>query len=44
MTPEGVTGALRKNRREGRREDEFKRVKGGDDGWGGCGMVEAGHK
>lgn len=28
MTPEGVTGALQ-NRGEGRREDEFNRVKGG---------------
>lgn len=27
MTPEGVTGALQK-RGEGRREDEFNRVKG----------------
>lgn len=30
MTPEGVTGALQ-HRREGRRGDEFKRVKGGGD-------------
>lgn len=39
MTPEGVTGALQ-HRREGRRGDEFKRVKGGGDE--GVGKVDDG--